>query len=100
MNKKIKFRFGNTKEKDCPYENRNLKSRLSRKISKVNEQPFCVSDIEKLEIDMQRVARIIDNKIVESEEKALAFLSNNPERIPWYISRLNEKFEDWNNESI
>lgn len=50
-------------------------------------------------MDIQKFAYVIDKKIVESEENALTFLSNNPERIPWYIKKLKEQYENWKSSS-
>ena len=85
MNKKIKLHSENDKMNSCPYENNQLDMDSSTNTWKANKELFFVSDIDK--------------KIIESEENALEFLCNNPERIPKYIRILKEQFENWENDS-
>lgn len=99
MNKKIKFRFENNQSNDSSYENKQIKWSSLNKTAKTNGQLFFISDIDKLEMDIQKFAYVIDKKIVESEKNALTFLSNNPERIPWYIKKLKEQYENWKSSS-
>ena len=66
MNKKIKFRFENNQSNDSSYENKQIKWSSLNKTAKTNGQLFFISDIDKLEMDIQKFAYVIDKKIVES----------------------------------
>ena len=99
MNRKIKLHSKNDKMNGCPYKKNLLDIGSSSKNSKANKELFFISDIDMLEMDMEKVACVIDKKIIESEENALAFLCNNPERIPRYIKILKAHFENWENDS-
>lgn len=65
---------------------------------KVAESLSWMDELHKLEAEMQKIMKVVDQEMLKAEKKSLNLLGSNPERIPYYIKELSQRYAEWKEE--
>lgn len=61
---------------------------------KVAESLSWMDQLHDLETEMQKIMEVVDQEMLKAEQKSLNLLGSTPERIPYYIQQLAQRYDE------
>ncbi|WP_321387548.1 hypothetical protein [uncultured Enterococcus sp.] len=77
---------------------KDLEKNYPEEPEKVAESLSWLDQLHDLEAEMQKIMAVVDEELLKAEKKSLTLLSSTPERIPYYIQQLSQRYEEWKKE--
>ncbi|MBL1225629.1 hypothetical protein [Enterococcus sp. BWR-S5] len=77
---------------------KDLEKNYPEEPEKVAESLSWLDQLHDLETEMQKIMAVVDEELLKAEKKSLTLLSSTPERIPYYIQQLSQRYEEWKKE--